>query len=64
VSEAFAPGLEFGQKQLADISRNGRERRFRHSAILAGHGLSQQRQCLRQSSIVSCFHLDFSSIRS
>jgi hypothetical protein len=63
-SEAFAPRLEFGQKQLADIARNGREGRFRQSAILAGHGPSQQRECFRQSIIVFCLHLDFSSIPS
>jgi hypothetical protein len=62
VSEAFAPRLEFGQKQLADIAGNGREGRSLHNLILAGHGPLQQRQCLRHSIMVFCLHLDFSSI--
>jgi hypothetical protein len=52
VAEAFAPGVEFGQKQLADIFGNRREGRLRHSAILAGHGPLEQRQCLCRSIIV------------
>jgi hypothetical protein len=64
VFEAFAPRLEFGRKQLADIAiaRNGRAGRFRHSVILAGHCLLQPRQCLRQRIIVFGLHLDFSSL--
>ena len=55
MSEAFAPGLEFGQKQLADIAGNGREGRFRRSAILAGHGLSSSASAFVRASSCSVF---------
>lgn len=60
--EAFAPSLEFDQKEFANIVGSGREGRSPQSAILSGHGLLQQGQCLHQSIIVFCLHLDSPSL--